>query len=83
MGKVNPKKRAKRTGEGMFFKERTYDHELLKIGAFTLLLTFLFCFLRSLFFISSDRFIALPDHKTRFSSPNHSKNLSLVLILIV
>ena len=71
---MSPKSLQKSTGEGVFFKERMYAHELFKIGAFTMFLHFLFCFSISLFLISlSGRFSSLPDHETRFSSPQHGK----------
>ena len=57
-------------GEGVFFKERTYAHELFKIGVLTMFLNFLFCFLISLFLISSSgRLVALPDHRLDFLNP--------------
>ena len=65
-GEVNPKNAQQRTGEGVFFKERTYAHELFKIGVLTMFLNFPFCFLISFNFIVRP-ISRLARSQTRFS----------------
>ena len=68
-GGGEPKKSAQqRTGEGVFFKERTYAHELFKIGVLTMFLIFPFCFLNIVIFNFIFRPIScLARSQTRFS----------------